>query len=662
MAGAPVDGLCGMLGVGLAGFTGWRLFGRRVGMYAALVLGSCFYWIACSQIDSLDMGLSGMMTLALCGLLLAQRDAASPVERRNWMLACWAGMALAVLSKGLIGIVLPGAVLVLYMARRARLEHVAPPAPGARPAAVPVHLRALVRAGRPRNPEQPHFFFIHEHFDRFLLKEHHREGAWWIFLALLAAGSLPWLGVLGQSLAAGRERSAGRFQPRLLLLVWVVFIVAFFTKSNSKLPGYILPVFPALALLVGDYLARAGWRHLAVNALLMWALGIGLLVLVPFATAFGSRPGETALYEAYQPWILAGGCIALAGGMCATYWTLRLRRDHVVIALAVAGFLTTQLLLAGFEPIGQARAGVNLLPAMAAEIGPATRIYSVGIYEQSLTFYLQRPVVLVDYRDEFDFGLGQEPQLGLPTVAAFVRQWRGRYGRGPQGDGDHAWRPAGRIAAPVNGQRFEKEVDTRTTLLDLLREHMHLTGTKKGCDQGQCGACTVIVDGRRINSCLSLAVMHEGSRSPRSKAWASPDKLHPMQAAFVKHDGYQCGYCTPGQICSSVAVLDEIKRGIPSHVTGDLTAKPLLSLDELRERMSGNICRCGAYSNIMDAITEVAGQGMKAFTYERARTPAEAAAALAAKPGARFIAGGTNLLDLMKLEIETPPTWSTSTA
>jgi 4-amino-4-deoxy-L-arabinose transferase-like glycosyltransferase len=417
-------GLCGMLGVGLAGFTGWRLFGRRVGMYGALVLGSCFYWVACSQIDSLDMGLSGMMTLALCGLLLAQRDAASPVERRNWMLACWAGMALAVLSKGLIGIVLPGAVLVLYalaardwsMWRRLHLAR-------GLLLFLCICVPWFVLVGM-RNPEQPHFFFIHEHFDRFLLKEHHREAAWWIFLALLAAGSLPWLGVLGQSLAAGRERSAGRFQPRLLLLVWVVFIVAFFTKSNSKLPGYILPVFPALALLVGDYLARAGWRHLAVNALLMWALGIGLLVLVPFATAFGSRPGETALYEAYQPWILAGGCIALAGGMCATYWTLRLRRDHVVIALAVAGFLTTQLLLAGFEPIGQARAGVNLLPAMAAEIGPATRIYSVGIYEQSLTFYLQRPVVLVDYRDEFDFGLGQEPQLGLPTVAAFVRQWR----------------------------------------------------------------------------------------------------------------------------------------------------------------------------------------------------------------------------------------------
>jgi xanthine dehydrogenase YagT iron-sulfur-binding subunit len=162
------------------------------------------------------------------------------------------------------------------------------------------------------------------------------------------------------------------------------------------------------------------------------------------------------------------------------------------------------------------------------------------------------------------------------------------------------------VALRVNGRRHELNLDTRTTVLDMLREHLHLTGTKKGCDQGQCGACTVIVNGRRINSCLSLAVMHEGDDITTIEGLGTPDKLHPMQAAFVKHDGYQCGYCTPGQICSSVAVLDEIARDVPSHVTADLTAKPMLSLVELRERMSGNICRCGAYSNIMEAITEVA--------------------------------------------------------
>jgi xanthine dehydrogenase YagT iron-sulfur-binding subunit len=163
------------------------------------------------------------------------------------------------------------------------------------------------------------------------------------------------------------------------------------------------------------------------------------------------------------------------------------------------------------------------------------------------------------------------------------------------------------VRLDVNGAPQVLELDTRTTLLDALREHLHLTGTKKGCDHGQCGACTVIVDGRRINACLTLAVMHEGAKVTTIEGLGTPEHMHPMQAAFVKHDGFQCGYCTPGQICSAVAVLDEIKDDIPSHVTGDITKKAAFSAAEVRERMSGNICRCGAYSNIVDAISEVAG-------------------------------------------------------
>ena len=163
------------------------------------------------------------------------------------------------------------------------------------------------------------------------------------------------------------------------------------------------------------------------------------------------------------------------------------------------------------------------------------------------------------------------------------------------------------VTLKVNGRTSQVALDTRTTLLDALREHWKLTGTKKGCDHGQCGACTVLVEGRRINSCLSLAVMHDGDEIITIEGLGTPDKLHPMQAAFVKHDGYQCGYCTPGQICSAVAVLDEIKRGVPSHVQDDVAGAPALTAEEMRERMSGNICRCGAYSNIIDAMRDVAG-------------------------------------------------------
>lgn len=159
----------------------------------------------------------------------------------------------------------------------------------------------------------------------------------------------------------------------------------------------------------------------------------------------------------------------------------------------------------------------------------------------------------------------------------------------------------------VNGKAQPLTVDSRTTLLDALREHLQLTGTKKGCDHGQCGACTVLVNGQRINSCLTLAAMHNGEEVTTIEGLGKPDKMHDMQTAFVKHDGYQCGYCTPGQICSAVGMLDEIKAGVPSHVTADLTSKPQLTMIELRERMSGNICRCAAYSNIAEAIAEVAG-------------------------------------------------------
>jgi xanthine dehydrogenase YagT iron-sulfur-binding subunit len=163
------------------------------------------------------------------------------------------------------------------------------------------------------------------------------------------------------------------------------------------------------------------------------------------------------------------------------------------------------------------------------------------------------------------------------------------------------------VSLDVNGKPVKLHLDTRTTLLDAMREHLHLTGTKKGCDHGQCGACTLIVDGQRINSCLTLAVMHQGARVTTIEGLGTPTNMHPMQAAFVKHDGYQCGYCTPGQICSAVAVLGEIRAGIPSHVSADLIAPSQATAAEMRERMSGNICRCGAYSNIAEAMAEVAG-------------------------------------------------------
>ncbi|WP_108662440.1 2Fe-2S iron-sulfur cluster-binding protein [Acuticoccus kandeliae] len=154
----------------------------------------------------------------------------------------------------------------------------------------------------------------------------------------------------------------------------------------------------------------------------------------------------------------------------------------------------------------------------------------------------------------------------------------------------------------INGEHHTLDADVRTSLLDALRHHLHLTGTKKGCDHGQCGACTILVNGRRINSCLTLACMHDGDAITTIEGIGAPDALTILQDAFVAHDGFQCGYCTPGQICSATAMLEEVKAGWPSHVSADLMAKPKLTVEEVSERMSGNLCRCAAYPNIVDAI------------------------------------------------------------
>ncbi len=170
--------------------------------------------------------------------------------------------------------------------------------------------------------------------------------------------------------------------------------------------------------------------------------------------------------------------------------------------------------------------------------------------------------------------------------------------------------PAGTVSCTftVNGQAHSVVLDPRVSLLDLLREHLRLTGTKKGCDHGQCGACTVLADGRRINSCLSLAAQHDGDRITTIEGLERNGQLHPVQAAFLDHDGFQCGYCTPGQICSAVALLDEARAGSPSFVTRDLRNNGPIDLtdDEIRERMSGNLCRCGAYPNIVAAVRSLA--------------------------------------------------------
>ncbi|WP_344764535.1 glycosyltransferase family 39 protein [Actimicrobium antarcticum] len=418
-------GLCGLIGVAAVAYTGRKVFGQRVGFDAALVLGSCVLWAMLGHINTLDMGLSAMMTLALCGLLVAQRDAASATERRNGMLVCWAGMALAVMSKGLIGAVLPGAVLVVYtfVARDwsiwKRLH-------------MGLGLLVFFAITTPwfvlvslQNPEFPQFFFIHEHFQRFTSKIHHRAGPIYYFVPLLLLGMVPWLGVLAQGLWQGvRNRGTG-FQAEKMLLVWAGFIFFFFSISSSKLPSYILPIFPALALLVACYLRQVSQRVLVGNAALLVVLGIIGLALLNRMPLLAKNEVDLPLYLAYMPWAAAGAAIAVCGGVLAILARRHTARSLVLIA--VTGFLAGQCLMFGHDGLGRYAAGYNMVAAVKAELTPQTRLFAVNRYEQSLPFYLERTTTLVGHADEMDFGLSQQPELWIPDVEVFVKQWKEGY-------------------------------------------------------------------------------------------------------------------------------------------------------------------------------------------------------------------------------------------
>ena len=415
-------GLCGLLGIALVALAGRRLYGGAVAFSAATVLASSFLWAALGHVNTLDMGLAGMMTVSLCSLLIAQRNDAAPAERRNWMLACWAGMALAVLSKGLIGIVLPGAVLVFYTVlardwaiwRRLHLL-----AGLLLFFAITVPWFVLVSL---RNPEFAWFFFVHEHLQRFTSNVHHRAGPLFYFVPILALGLMPWLGTLPQAMWNARRDSAAGFQPKILLGTWAVFIFVFFSVSGSKLPSYILPIFPALALLIGCHLQQAGRRSVMISAGMLALFAAVGLALLPKVAAMASNAFEAPLYRDYGWWVGVTAALTLVGSLAAM-WQARRSVQAGMLMLAITGFMSGQMLMLGHEPMGRYAAGVGHLPALEAELTPQTPLYIVGRYEQSLPFYLGRTMTMVQHADELEFGLQQQPELWLPTREAFMQVW-----------------------------------------------------------------------------------------------------------------------------------------------------------------------------------------------------------------------------------------------
>ena len=418
--------LTGLAGVLLAWFTGTRLFGREAGLYAALILGSSSLYALMAHVNTLDMGVTFFITLGIFSLLLAQKETAT-ASRRNWMLLAWAAMALAVLSKGLMGVILPGAALFLYSVLNRdlriwlRLHWI-----GGLLMFLLVAAPWFVLVMR-ANPEFFQFFFIHEHFERFTTKVHGRYQPWHYFVPVLLFGMLPWTLLMFDALLRtwrGSSAEARTFSAERFLLVWAVFIYFFFTISSSKLPSYLLPMFPALALLMGKQLAamnarRAFWLIAPLLPVLLALLGV-----VVNTDRFADTPVQTEMYGEYAIWLTVAMLIWVGGMVAALHGLRRGNKAGAIVILALSSLLATQIGASGYNTIARERSAYLIAEAIAPQIKPDVPFYSVYHYEQTLPFYLKRTLTLVDFQDEMAFGIGQEPHKWLPTVDALAAKWK----------------------------------------------------------------------------------------------------------------------------------------------------------------------------------------------------------------------------------------------
>ena len=419
--------LTGFLTILAIGFTGTRIYNARAGWLAAVVLASSPMWVISGHFNSLDMGLSAFLIAALCSLLLAQTSH-NKISSRNWMWACWVFMALATLSKGLIGAAIPAMVFIAYSISTwdwkiwARLRLFS---------GTIIYL--LITAPwfvlvAQRNPEFLEFFFIHEHLQRFTQDTHSRTGPIYYFVPLLLIGALPWVLQIPGSIAQAWQERKREFSSGWLLVCWFVVIFVFFSVSHSKLPGYIIPIFPALALLIGKRL-----DHLlgSTNSMaLPWKLQtLGFVLLGSVGFLFLSeidkqaRPDEIEAYAQYTYWVIAA-LIALIG--FSLYAALQSKRNGLqsIISFASGFFLCAIIAGTGHETLGRAVSGIDLANRVKASIPANINFYSVRLLDHTMPFYLGRTMIMVEDPDELEFGVNQQPNLWLPTLDTFLARWR----------------------------------------------------------------------------------------------------------------------------------------------------------------------------------------------------------------------------------------------
>jgi 4-amino-4-deoxy-L-arabinose transferase-like glycosyltransferase len=418
-------GLCGLLTLLLVGYTARRLFGAEHALSAMMALASSPYFLGLGGIVTLDMGLTLWTTLTLCAFLIAEGAAGDPVERRRWLLVAWAATGLAVLSKGLVGILFPAATMFLYVAARrdwpalARLEWL-------RGLAILLAITApWFVAVSAANPEFAEFFFVHEHFTRFLTNEHRRVQHWSFFLWIAAAGFLPWALALPGAIASAWEKERGRaaFRPMLFALLWSAFIVFFFSLSGSKLPAYILPAFPAIALVLGHYLAEAPTRRLAWMILPLALLAVVLTWVVWHLPSYAGEDWTRVLYRQVQFWGYCTVATLFATSIVCAFLLLRGRRILAIVLVALGIVFSIDHLEDAYEELSPRQSGKLVAEKMQPWLSPATRVYSVQHYEQSVPFYIGRTMTLVDYTDEFAPGIAAEPAKVIAHLRDFPPDW-----------------------------------------------------------------------------------------------------------------------------------------------------------------------------------------------------------------------------------------------
>ncbi len=418
--------LTGFLTILCIGFTGARIYNARAGWLGALVLASSPMWVIAGHFNSLDLGLSAFLVAALCSLLFAQSSENKTLSR-NWMWACWACMALATLSKGVIGIAIPAMVFVVYSISAwdwkiwKRLYLISGIALYL---AITAPWFALVAR---RNPEFLEFFFIHEHLQRFTQDDHSRTGPIYYFIPLLLIGFLPWIAQIPSSIAQAWRERRGYFSPSWLLVCWFLVILGFFSISHSKLPGYIIPIFPALAMLVGNCLDRnLGLINSLSKSWQLQTLGFAMLGFVGFffLSAIGqqARPDEIEAYTQYTHWVIAA-LIALIGFNLFAFVQSKRKGLASITSFASGFFLCAIIAGTGHEVLGRAVSGIDLANQVKASIPKNANIYSVRILDHTVPFYLGRTMVMVEFPDELEFGVNQEPDLWIPSLDAFKVRW-----------------------------------------------------------------------------------------------------------------------------------------------------------------------------------------------------------------------------------------------